>query len=353
MRLSRLCESIAPYTAGEQPKDRRYIKLNTNENPFAPSAHVKKALEEDVSSLRLYPDPECRDLREAIASVRGVKAENVYVGNGSDEVLALSFPTLFTPGQGKVYFADVTYSFYPVYCAFFGVDYETVPLNGAFEIIAEDYCNLPDAQGIILANPNAPTGRVLALSEIEKILRANPNIPVIVDEAYVDFCGVSCVPLIEKFDNLIVVQTFSKSYALAGIRCGYAIANAHTIEGYFKIKDSFNSYPVSKLTQKMATAAVLDKAYYGAAANEVMETRDSFAKRLEESGFEVLPSGSNFVFARSEKISGLKLYQMLKERGILVRNFQKPRIADFVRITVGTKEQMEVCFNTILEIVKK
>jgi len=360
--ISKKAQNIAPYTAGEQPQGGGYIKLNTNENAYPPSPQIKEYLAgADISNLRLYPDPANVKLRTAIAAAHGVGVENVFVGNGSDEVLALAFLTLFERTGGSVVFADVTYSFYKVYAELYDLPYKEVALDGEYRVRVGDYVNderrmtndelRSGVSGIVLANPNAPTSVLLERGGIEKILTANKDIPVIVDEAYIDFAGEgsSCVPLINKYKNLVVVKTFSKSHSLAGARVGYAIAGKPLIDALFKIKDCFNSYPLDKISADISAIAIADKGYYQGIRDKVVATRDRVATALRGMNCTVLPSSANFLFVSVAGYTGAQIYEYLKDQKILVRTWNKPRISDFVRITIGTDAEMD----KLLEVWKK
>ncbi len=335
---SRVVQGLNPYVPGEQPKLANLVKLNTNENPYGPSPKVLEALRaEATEALRLYPDPNSDRLREAIAAFHGVEPGQVFVGNGSDEVLAHAFLALLKH-DAPILFPDVTYSFYPVYCGLYGIEYQEIPLTDTFEIRVEDYF-VPNG-GIIFPNPNAPTARLLALGEIERLLAKNTDSVVVVDEAYIDFGGESAVGLVKKYPQLLVVHTLSKSHSLAGLRVGYAIGQAGLIEALVRVKDSFNSYPLDRFAQAGATASMQDRGYFDMTRHKVMATRERLVADLAALGFEVLPSAANFVFARHSKKDGAELAQALRERSIIVRHFRKPsRIAPFLRITVGTDEQ--------------
>lgn len=335
--LSPNLAALTPYTPGEQPQGKTFIKLNTNESPYPPSAAVAKALaEEEAATLRLYSDPECNELVSAIAQYYNLKPENVFVGNGSDEVLAFAFQA-FGLG-GKMAFPDITYAFYGVFAGLFGIKTRIVPLNADFEICADDYL-LPGEQ-VVIANPNAITGLKLPLSEIERILAAHPEDVVIVDEAYVDFGGESAVKLLGKYDNLLVVQTFSKSRQLAGARVGMALGSAALIADLNTVKFSFNPYNVNRLSQKLAVAAINDRAYFDECCAKIVADREFIEAELKKLGFAVLSGYANFLLARCDKISGEEYYRTLKARGILVRWFDEPRIKDFVRITIGSHREM-------------
>jgi histidinol-phosphate aminotransferase len=347
---SEVVHGLTPYVPGEQPKLDRLVKLNTNENPYGPSPRVLEALSGVVGdSLRLYPDPSSDRLREAIAEVHGMKAEQVFVGNGSDEVLAHTFLALLKHDK-PVLFPDITYSFYPVYCGLYGVKYREVPLTGLFEINIDDY--LIENGGIIFPNPNAPTARLLALSEIERLLKLNTDSVVVIDEAYIDFGGESAVGLVNRFPQLLVVHTLSKSCSLAGLRVGYAIGQKELIGGLVRVKDSFNSYPLDRFAQAGAVAAMQDRTYFDQTRNKIMATRAWLTNELARLGFEVLPSAANFVFARHPNHEGADLAAGLRERSIIVRRFSRPeRIASFMRITVGTDVQCEVLIAALREIL--
>lgn len=329
--------NLEPYVPGEQPKMDRLIKLNTNEHPLGPSPKVLAAIRAAADDrLRLYPDPDAGDLRDAIAGYHRVKPEQVFLGNGSDEVLGHLFLGLFKQ-EKPILFPDITYSFYKVYCGLYGIDYRTVALNDALAIDPADY---RDAGGIIIANPNAPTGGLLSLRAIEKLLKANPDCAVVVDEAYVDFGGESAVALVDDYVNLLVVQTLSKSRALAGMRIGFAIGQSALIEGLERIKNSFNSYPLDRLAIAAGRAAFEDEAWFQQGRRLVIKERDHLAATLHRLGFEVLPSAANFLFVRHNTRPGADLAAALRERGIIVRHFGKPeRIKDHLRITIGTPEQ--------------
>ena len=345
--LSRRARTISPYTAGEQPSDRRYVKLNTNENPYPPSPRAMAAyLDYDLDSLKLYPPLEMRALREAIAAAEGVSPENVFCGNGSDEVLALCFPAFFDEDGAGAAFADVTYSFYPVFCGFFGIPHTVVPLEEDF---TQDLSKLTaaKAQGLLVANPNAPTGIGIPLTQIEPLVAANAGRVVILDEAYMPFFGQSAVPLTKMYENLLVVKTFSKGYSLAGIRCGYAVGSRGLIEGLERCRDSFNSYPVDRVCQAVCAAAVSDAAYYAETTARVVAERARLARALEELGFAVLPSCANFLFARHAERGGKEIYAGLRERGVLVRHFDKPRISAYNRITVGTAAENDALLSAL------
>jgi histidinol-phosphate aminotransferase len=329
---------LSPYVPGEQPKLRNLVKLNTNENPYGPSPKVLQAIRAACDdALRLYPDPGSDHLRQAIAANFSVDLSQIFVGNGSDEVLAVAFQALLNH-DAPLKFPDITYSFYPVYCGLYGVRYETVPLTEDFRIDVQDY--LPGqgtpAGAIIFPNPNAPTGRPLSLDEIERIVAGNPDAVVVVDEAYVDFGGESAVPLVARYHNLLVIQTLSKSRSLAGLRVGFAIGGQALIDGMERVKNSFNSYPIDRLAAAGAAAAIEDKAYFERTCSAVVRSRDTLTANLQQLGFQVLPSAANFVFARHPDHDAAQLAAALREKGIIVRHFRHARIDQFLRISIGT-----------------
>ena len=344
-------QSLVPYTPGEQPKDRVFIKLNTNENPYPPSPKVLQAIQEAAGdALRLYPDPEAQSLRGALAEYYGLTPEQIFCGNGSDEVLGLCFYALFSPGR-TVVFPDITYSFYPVYTELFGLDYQQIPLNEDFSLPVEKL--LGGNGGVVVCNPNTPTGQALPLAEIRRILEANREVPVLVDEAYAEFGAQSAVPLIEEFPNLVVVRTMSKDRSLAGMRVGYALGNAGLIAGINCVKNSFNSYPLDRLALAAGEAAIRDKEYFEEMREKIMQTREKTTKALRELGFLVHDSSANFIFARHPEKSGKELQQGLRDRGILVRRFDKPeRIQDHLRISIGTASDMEALCQVCAELVR-
>ncbi len=348
---SKVVHGLTPYVPGEQPKLPNLVKLNTNESPYGPSKRVLDALRAEVGdTLRLYPDPGSDKLRAAIAKRHGLTPDQVFVGNGSDEVLAHVFMALLKH-DAPLLFPDITYSFYPVYCGLYGIQYEQVPLNAAFEINVADYAR-PNG-GIIFPNPNAPTGTLVPLSDIERLLKANTDSVVVVDEAYVDFGGVSCVPLIQKFPQLLVTHTLSKSRALAGLRVGYATGHVDLIEALNRVKDSFNSYPLDRFAQAGAAAAMEDEDYFNAMCRKVIDTKTRLIADLQGLGFEVLPSAANFIFARFPGRDGADIAAKLRERSIIVRHFRNPaRISPFMRITIGTDEQCSGLVDALREIVK-
>ncbi|AXS82573.1 histidinol-phosphate transaminase [Marinobacter sp. Arc7-DN-1] len=336
---SPLVNDLVPYVPGEQPKMANLVKLNTNENPFGPSPKVIEAIQAELNdNLRLYPDPEGESLRQTIAAYHGIKPGQVFLGNGSDEVLAHIFYGLFQHGD-PVLFPDVTYSFYPVYCGLYDIPSKAVPLTDSFEINPEDY-KQPNG-GVIFPNPNAPTGRYLGLQHVEEILIANPDRVVVVDEAYIDFGGESAITLVDQYPNLLVSQTLSKARSLAGLRVGFAVGHPDLIEALNRVKNSFNSYPLDRLALAGAQAAYEDEAWFRTCCDGVISERERVTAALEGLGFEVLPSKANFVFARHKEQAGEVLAKGLREQGIIVRHFNKPRISEFLRITIGTVEQNE------------
>ena len=346
---SRAVHDLHPYVPGEQPRILDLLKLNTNESPLGPSPNVAAAIAGEAGeSLRLYPDPEAVRLREVLARYHGVRLEQVFVGNGSDEVLGHAFAALMKH-DAPLLFPDITYSFYPVWCGLFGIAFETVPLDATMRIRIENYRR--SAGAIILANPNAPTGIALSRTEIAAVLSEHADIPIIIDEAYVDFGAETAIPLVASHPNLLVVHTMSKSRALAGLRVGYAIGDEALIQGLIRVKDSFNSYPLGRPAQAGAIASVLDETWFQASRQTVIATRNGMTEALTRLGFDVLPSTANFVFARHPDYSGLTLARSLREKAILVRHWDKPRIADHLRITVGTDAQTDRLIAALGEIL--
>lgn len=331
---------LEPYVPGEQPKIQNLLKLNTNENPYPPSPKVVEAvqavLHEQADVLRLYPDPDATALKQAIAKQQNINVSQVFVGNGSDEVLAHIFKAFFLQDEPILY-PDITYSFYPVYSQFFSTKTKEIPLNENFEIDVRDYTQ-PNG-GVIITNPNAPTSIALSLAEIEQVLQANPDRVVVIDEAYVDFGAESAVSLINRYENLVVCQTTSKSRSLAGLRVGFAIAQSHLIAALEAVKNSFNSYPIDRFAIAAAVASFEDQAYFEEQCQKVITSREKLVRDLTELGFNVLPSKANFIFATHSQHDAGQLAQKLREQGIIVRYFNKPRINQFLRITVGTDEQ--------------
>jgi histidinol-phosphate aminotransferase len=350
---SKVVSDLTPYIPGEQPKIANLIKLNTNENPFPPSPKAVAAIQAELGSdgtrLRLYPDPNADSLKNAVAKTHGVQTAQIFVGNGSDEVLAHVFMALLKHDK-PLLFPDITYSFYPVYCGLYGVNFETIPLADDFTINPADYCNRPNG-GIIFPNPNAPTGCLLDLEAIEQMLKANPDSVVVVDEAYVDFGGASAIKLVDRYDNLLVIHTLSKSRSLAGMRVGFAVGHPALIEALERVKNSFNSYPLDRLAIVAAVAAMEDGTYFTQCCNAVVATRDQLTAELGALGFEVLPSAANFIFTRHPQHDAAKLAAALREQGIIVRHFKLPRIDQFLRITIGTAAECESLTQSLKQIL--
>lgn len=337
---------VVPYTPGEQPKDTGIIKLNTNENPYPPAPAVQRLLQEaDAQSLRLYPDPACAELTEALARRYGRSTDEIFVGVGSDDVIAMAFQTFFN-AEKPILFPDISYSFYSVWADLFGIPYERPALDAEFRIVKEDYKR--ENGGIIFPNPNAPTGLYLPLSEVEEIIAANPGSVVIVDEAYVDFAGPSAMELVDRYDNLLVVQTFSKSRSLAGLRVGFAVGNPVLIKYLSDVKYSFNSYTLNRLTLALGAEAVRDEAYFQETTAKICATRERTKSELKRLGFTFPDSRANFIFATHREVSARELFEALKREHIFVRYFDAPRIDNYLRITVGTDEEMD-CLLTFLE----
>jgi histidinol-phosphate aminotransferase len=342
---------LTPYVPGEQPKLNNLVKLNTNENPYGPSPKVIDALKaEAADSLRLYPDPNSDKLKAAIAQNFSLESNQVFVGNGSDEVLAHVFQALLKHDK-PLLFPDITYSFYPVYCGLYGIQYETIALDKQFKIDIHDYAR-PNG-GIIFPNPNAPTGIPLALTQIEQLLRQNTHSVVVIDEAYVDFGTESAVKLINTYPNLLVTHTLSKARSLAGLRVGYALGNKDLIEALMRVKDSFNSYPIDRFAEAGAVAAMQDSAYFEETCAKVISTRDALVNELQALSFDVLPSGANFIFAKHKKLDGAALAAKLREHSIIVRHFKKPaRISPYIRITIGTESHSTSLIQALNVILK-
>lgn len=349
---SDVVETLTPYVPGEQPATAHPVKLNTNENPYPPSPRVLDAIRGELSnegdSLRKYPDSTALPLREAIARHAGLRAEQIFVGNGSDEVLAHAFQALLKHDT-PIRFPDISYSFYPVYAKLFGVAFDAIPVNADFAIDVDDY-RAPNG-GVLLPNPNAPTGRALPLAEIEILLVANPDSVVIIDEAYVDFGAESAIGLIDKYPNLLVVQTFSKARALAGMRVGYALGNETLIQALTRVKDSFNSYPLDRLAQVAAIAAIQDDAWFRESRDKVVASRERLIAELNTLGFNVIPSAANFVFARHPAHDAAELAAQLKEKEIFVRHFKQARIDQHLRITVGTDAECDALIEALRALV--
>ena len=350
---SKVVGTLTPYVPGEQPKIANLIKLNTNENPYPPSPRVLEAIQDelgaDAARLRLYPDPNADLLKGTIARTYGLTADKVFVGNGSDEVLAHVFMALLKH-ERRVLFPDITYSFYPVYCGLYDVDYRTVPLADDFTINPADYAQ-PNG-GIIFPNPNAPTGCLLADDAIEQMLKANPDSVVVVDEAYVDFGGKSAISLVDRYDNLLVVHTLSKSRSLAGLRVGFAVGDPALIEALERVKNSFNSYPLDRLAIVGAVAALEDSGHFEQSRQAIIASRDTLTAALTQLGFEVLPSAANFIFARHPQYDAAQLAQALREKNIIVRHFKLPRIDQFLRITVGTDAECTALIAALRNILR-
>ena len=342
--------ALVPYVPGEQPRDQQYVKLNTNESPFPPSASVELAVEAESRKLQLYSDPECTDLRAKMAEVFGVQPQQVLMTNGSDELLNLAFMA-FADEEHPLAFADITYGFYPVIADLNHIPYTEIPLREDFRLDPEDYLGI--GKTIVITNPNAPTGLSLPLTAVEKILQCNPDNIVIVDEAYVDFGAESAVRLVDKYENLLVAGTFSKSRSLAGARLGFGIGSAQLIADLNTIKYAMNPYTVNRMTAAAGIAALADNEYYMANCRTIMATRAWTLAQLESLGFAVLPSQANFVFAKSDRIGGAALYQALKTHGVLVRHFDKARIRDYNRITIGTMAQMQILIAAIRNILEE
>jgi histidinol-phosphate aminotransferase len=343
---------LEPYVPGEQPKIQNLLKLNTNENPYPPSPKVVDAVQavltHQADALRLYPDPDATALKQAIAKQQNVDVSQVFVGNGSDEVLAHIFKAFFIQ-QEPILYPDITYSFYPVYSQFFGVQTKQIPLNEKFEIDISDYEQ--ENGGIIITNPNAPTSIALGLDKIEQVLKANPNRVIVIDEAYVDFGAESAVELISRYENLVVCQTTSKSRSLAGLRVGFAIAQAHLIAALEAVKNSFNSYPIDRFAIAAAVASFEDQDYFQEQCEKVIVSREKLVANLTELGFNVLPSKANFIFATHSLHDAAQLAEKLREQGIIVRYFNKPRINQFLRITIGTDEQNQRLVDTLKMLI--
>lgn len=343
---------LEPYVPGEQPKIQNLLKLNTNENPYPPSPKVVDAVQavltHQADALRLYPDPDATALKQAIAKQQNVDVSQVFVGNGSDEVLAHIFKAFFIQ-QEPILYPDITYSFYPVYSQFFGVQTKQIPLNEKFEIDISDYEQ--ENGGIIITNPNAPTSIALGLDKIEQVLKANPNRVIVIDEAYVDFGAESAVELVSRYENLVVCQTTSKSRSLAGLRVGFAIAQAHLIAALEAVKNSFNSYPIDRFAIAAAVASFEDQDYFQEQCEKVIASREKLVDNLTELGFNVLPSKANFIFATHSLHDAAQLAEKLREQGIIVRYFNKPRINQFLRITIGTDEQNQRLVDTLKMLI--
>ncbi len=341
---------LEPYSPGEQPSISPLIKLNTNENPYPPSPAVLSALKSAANAdLRLYPDPDGKVLKQTIAEMHGLTQANVFLGNGSDEVLAHTFCALLKH-ERPILFPDVTYSFYPVYCALYGIEFKPIPLDDSFQVNVQDYT--AQNGGIVLPNPNAPTGIAVSLVQLQALLAKCRRSVVVIDEAYVDFGSVSAAPLIKDHPNLLIIQTLSKSRSLAGLRVGFALGHSGLIEALNLVKGCFNSYPLDRLSLAGADAALRDTRYFESTRHQIMESRDWLANELERLGFEVLPSEANFLFVRHTSCGAIDVQKQLRQRGILVRHFPKPRIADFLRISIGTSEECRMLVHSLQDILQ-
>jgi len=349
---SKTVKELTPYVPGEQPKLSQLIKLNTNESPYGPSPKALAAIAAaNTEALRLYPDPNSDALKQSIAKLHGLTANQVFVGNGSDEVLAHVFLGLLKH-EDPILFPDITYSFYPVYCKLYGMAFDNIPLSDDFSISVSDYLKKNNGRngGIIFPNPNAPTGKALPLKDIETLLQSNKDSVVVIDEAYVDFGTSSAVSLIKQYNNLLVTHTLSKSYALAGLRVGYAVGHPDLIEALERVKNSFNSYPIDKLAMAGAMAAIEDQDYLNKISQAVITTRENLIQSLNTLGFETIPSSANFIFTKHPKHDAAKLSAALREKHIIVRHFKLPRIDQYLRITIGTDEQCDALVKAIKEI---
>lgn len=346
--LHKQLQSLSAYTPGEQPKDMAYIKLNTNESPFPPSPKVIEAItREEIENLKLYPDPTCSALRESIAQAFDVHDKNVFVSNGSDDILNFAFMA-FAGRGGKAVFPNISYGFYKVFSHLHGVDYETIPLKEDFSIDIADYYEKNGL--VVIANPNAPTGLLLSTDQIEEILKKNPDNIVLIDEAYIDFGGTSCASLTKKYENLLVVQTFSKSRSMAGARLGFAIGHEDVIADLEKIKYSTNPYSINRVTLAAGVAAMESSDYYQKNCERIIAVREETKETLKEMGYTVTDSFANFLFVKKEGTDGDVIYKKLRQKGILVRHFDADKIRDYNRITVGTKEQMDALIEALREI---
>lgn len=348
--FSKKYASLTPYTPGEQPKDTQYIKLNTNESPFAPPPSVVQAVQAEIKRAQLYSDPECTALVKKASEIFGVNTKQILPTNGSDEILNFAFMA-FCAQDTPVVFPDISYGFYSVFANLHGIPYKTIPLKSDFTIDYRDYMHANAT--VVIANPNAPTGLCLPVWQIEEIVKSNPNNVVVIDEAYVDFGGESCIPLIHKYDNLLVTQTFSKSRSLAGARLGLGFACESLLADLNTLKYSTNPYNVNRMTAMAGYTALCENAYFMDNCKVICENREYTANELTKLGFEVLPSKTNFLFVKTDKIGGRKLYEELKEKGVLVRNFTSERIQDYNRVTIGTKEEMEIFLQKTKEILKE
>ncbi len=343
-------KNLVPYTPGEQPRDKQYVKLNTNESPFPPSRKAIAYGAAAAENLHLYPDPECTALTEKIAELWGVGSDQVLVTNGSDEILNFAFMA-FCDVKTQAVFPDITYGFYPVFAELNQVPYEEIPLQADFSIRVADYCGI--GKNIFIANPNAPTGLSLSLEDIEQILRTNPNNLVVIDEAYVDFGGESAIPLTKKYDNLLVTQTFSKSRSMAGARLGFGVGSPALIRDLNTVKYATNPYNINSMTMAAGLGVLADPDYTAANCQAIVENRQFTSDTLKKLGFSCLDSQANFLFVRHSRVGGREIYEKLKEKGVLVRHFNKPRIADYNRITIGSRQQMEILIGKIQEVLEE
>ncbi len=341
---------VEPYVAGEQPKLKNLIKLNTNENPYHPGHKVEEVLKTiDVDRLKRYPNPDAENLRSELAKLHGLNDKQVFIGNGSDEVLALTFLTCFNSDK-PLLFPDITYSFYPVYCDLYQINYKTIPLQDDFSINKEDYYQ--ENGGIIFPNPNAPTSELMSTKDIEEIIKHNPDSIIVIDEAYIDFGGTSVIPLIEKYENLLVIKTFSKFRSLAGIRLGAAYGNEELISHIYDVKNSFNSYPIDIVAQEIGLASVLDHEVAVSNAQKIMNTRERVSEKLKTLGFTMPESYANFIFIKHNQVPAVEIFNKLREKGIIVRYFNKPKIDNYLRVTIGTDEEMDAFLKEIEVIVR-
>ncbi len=349
--LSERLKNLTPYIPGEQPEDKKYIKLNTNENPFPPSPDAREILTNfDIDKLRRYPDPSCRKLRVKIAELNKIDEGNIFVGNGSDEILSLSFFSFFGKEAGNLFFPEFTYSFYPVYCCYYNIPYKKIGLNRDFSITMDPYLE-NESGGIIIPNPNAPTGIELPYKKIETLLeKYNRNRVVIIDEAYIDFGAASALSLTGKYRNLLIIRTLSKGYSLAGLRLGYAMGNKTLINALSIARDSFNSYPVDTISQEIAYSALASQDYYRKIHRRIISIRENFQQNLVDNGFSILPSKANFVFCRKKGFKGVEIYNFLRESGILVRHFDIQGIEDYIRISIGEENEMDLVISRLREL---
>jgi len=347
--LTKRIKRLSPYVPGEQPQDRSYIKLNTNENPYPPTPLIGPFLKSfEIERLRRYPDPLFGTLREAISKRYNIDISQVFVGNGSDEVLAFAFYAFFDSARGKLIFPEFSYSFYPVYCDFYGIEYRKIPLNENFTIDINDYLDDESSCGLVFPNPNAPTGILLPLEKVTALMECYPeDRVVIIDEAYVDFGGESAISLIDRFKNLLIIRTFSKSMSLAALRLGFAMGDEGLVNALFAVKDSFNSYPADLIAQKIGEIAINDTTYYHSITQKIIKSREFLSKALKDLGWHVLPSNANFIFVGKKGLKGESIYKRLKEEGILVRHFNTEGIQNFVRITIGTDEEIKTLIASI------